>query len=124
MTSDLPGETLIDTADPVRNSPVFRTMLDYRLAGCSGVGAITGSSPECAAFVTPVYADYTAAPDAAVTITSSYSATNRWTVFEPRSNEYSTTISLLMHGENHGWQNAKGTITSRIGSYEYPFPSP
>lgn len=124
MTADLPSETVIDTADPVAGSPMFRTLQDFRKTGCTGQGTGTRGSPDCAAFVTSVYADYTADPGAAVTITSSYSAKNRWTVFAPQSNEYMTTISLLMHGENHGWQTAKGTITSRIGSYDYPFHYP
>ena len=121
MAATLPADAVIDTADPGMNSPVFSPMQDYRSVECTGSGAGSGGSPECAAFATPLYADYTADPNAAVTITSSWSGRNSWTVFEPRSNEYMTTISLLMHGENHGWTTAKGTIASRIGSYEYPF---
>jgi len=121
IAAELPSETTIDTVSPLKNSPVFRTIRDLRDAPCEGHG--TGN-PECFTFTTTLYADYTADPNTAVTITSAITGMNRWTVFEPKSNEYSSVISVLMHGENHGWETVKGTLMSRIGSYEYPFHIP
>jgi hypothetical protein len=121
LTAELPAEPVIDTADPLKNSPVFRPVQNFREEACSGYGAGRGGSPVCGAYLTSVYADYSADPNTAVTITSSYTGRNSWNVFEQKSNEYTSTISLLMHGENHGWATAKATIAWRIGSYDFPF---
>ncbi len=121
FTSELPSETTIDTIGPVANSAVFRTIQNLRPADCAGSGAGIGGNPECSTFTTTLYADYTADPNTAVTITSAITGTNHWTVFEPKSNEYTSVISVLMHGENHGWATVKGTLESHIGSYDYPF---
>jgi hypothetical protein len=122
ITAELPSEKTIDTADPVSNSPAYRPIQDPSQVACYGTGA--GGNPECSVFQTSLYADYTADPSAAVTLTSSLTGKNRWTVFEPRSNEYTTTMSVLMHGENHGWVTAKGSLERRIGSFEEPFRLP
>jgi hypothetical protein len=121
LASVLPSEKTIDTANPLTNSPVFLPVRDLQQTTCTGYGAGKEGVPECSAFLTSLYADYTTDPNAAVTITSSITGVNRWTVFEPGSNEYTSIISLLMHGENHGWAVVKGTMANRIGSYEAPF---
>lgn len=124
LAADLPSQKVIDTADPLKNSPVFGPIRNFQQTTCTGYGAGKGGTPECASFLTSLYADYTADPNAAVTITSSVTGKNSWRVFEPKSNEYTMVISLLMHGENHGWATVKGTMANRIGSYEDPFRLP
>lgn len=118
IRADLPSETTIDTVNPVEGSPVYGTIQDLKKVTCpdSPAGML-----ECYTFTTSLYADYTADPNTAVTLKSAVTGTNRWTVFEPRFNEYTTGISVLMHGENNGWITAKGTLVSNIGSYDYPF---
>lgn len=124
ISSELPSETTIDTADPVLNSPVFGTIQDLRQTDCAGYGAGMGGYPECSTFTTSLYADYTADPNTAVTITSAITGTNRWVAPDPKSNEYTSVISVLMHGRNSGWTTVKGTLVSRVGSYEYPYHFP
>jgi hypothetical protein len=124
IKAELPSETTIDTANPIANSPVFGTIQNVRQVACTGYGTGAGGSPECSTFTTTLYADYTADPNTAVTITSAITGTNRWTVLEPQSNEYTSVISVLMHGENHAWATVKGTLVSHIGSYDYPFHYP
>ena len=109
------------SVNPVEASPVYGTIHDLKKVSCTG--SVAGS-PECFTFTTSLYTDYTADPDTALTINSALTGTNLWTVFEPKSNEYSTGISVLMHGENHGWTTAKGTLIKNIGSYDYPFTLP
>jgi len=117
IMSELPSENSIDTIHPITNSPVFLPITNLRQDVCSGNGAAYGGNPECLTFQTSMYADYTADPNAVITIASSITGKNSWTVFEPQSNEYTSVISLLMHGENHGWATAKGTLVNRIGSF-------
>jgi hypothetical protein len=124
LASELPSARIIDTANPLKNSPVFSPVRDLSQTACTGYGAGHDGTPECATFLTSLYADYGADPNAAVTITSSVSGKNSWEVFEPKSNEYITVINLLMHGENHGWAIVKGTMANRIGSYDDPFRLP
>jgi hypothetical protein len=119
--AELPTDPTIDTRTPLANSPVFLPVQDLRQDSCTGYN---GGSPECSTFLTSLYADYTADPNTAVTITSSITGKNSWTVFEPKSNEYTAVISLLLHGENHGWVTVKGTLVDRVGSYESPFRLP
>ncbi len=121
IEAELPSKTTIDTVNPVEASPVYGTIHDLKKVSCTG--SVAGS-PECFTFTTSLYTDYTADPDTALTINSALTGTNLWTVFEPKSNEYSTGISVLMHGENHGWTTAKGTLIKNIGSYDYPFTLP
>jgi hypothetical protein len=45
---------------------------------------------------------------------------NRWKIFEPRSNEYSTDIRLMTVGENRGWKNVSGFLQSSTGDYDAP----
>jgi hypothetical protein len=120
----LPSEETIDTADPVRNSPMFLPVNNLQKAPCTGYGTDKGISPECSTYLTSIYADYDADPGATVTITSSITGKNSWTVFEPKSNEYTSDISLLLHGANHGWATVRGTLANRIGSYDSPFHYP
>jgi hypothetical protein len=121
LVSVLPSQKTIDTANPLANSPVFLPVRDLQQTTCVGYGSGKEGFPECSTFLTSLYADYTADPNAAITITSSITGENRWTVFEPGSNGYTSTISLLMYRENHGWAVVKGTMVNRIGSYEAPF---
>lgn len=115
------SEDVIDTADPVVNSAVYRPVQDSMDIPCDSSVTIRGGSPVCSTYLTSLYADYLTSPEAAVTISSSISGTNTWSVFGTKSNEYSTGVTLLLHGENHGWATMKGTLERRMGSYEYPF---
>jgi hypothetical protein len=124
LASERPSEKTIDTLHPISGSPVFGPIRNLQQTSCSGYSAGKGGNPECSTFLTSLYADYTADPNAAVTITSSITGKNSWTVFEPKSNEFTSVISLLMQGENHGWATVKGTLVNRIGSFEDPFHLP
>jgi hypothetical protein len=124
ITSDQPVENTIDTVDPVASSPVFRPLQNLRQTACSGFGAGNGGNPECSEFSTALYADYTADPNAVVTITSSITGKNSWAVFGQKTNEYTSVISLLLHGPNHGWATARGSLAQRIGSFDDPFRIP
>ncbi|NMB78261.1 MAG: hypothetical protein GYA23_04125 [Methanomicrobiales archaeon] len=114
----------IDTADPMRKSAVFRPVQNQKAVPCDAGVIAKGGSPACYSFLTSLYADYEADPNTAVTITSSITGKNSWSVFGPESNEYTSDISLLLHGENHGWQTVKGSLEEKIGSYKYPFHIP
>ncbi len=124
LASELPASGIIDTANPLKNSPVFRPVRDLSQTTCTGYGAGRGGIPECATFLTSLYADYTSDPNAKVTITSSVTGKNSWNVFGPKSNEYTMVVTLLLIGENHGWATMRGTMANRIGSYDDPFRLP
>lgn len=124
LAADLPSGKTIDTQNPLANSPAFHPVRDLQQTSCAGYGAGNGGNPECSTFLTSLYADYTADPNAAVTITSSITGKNSWTVFDQKSNEYTSAISVLMFGENHGWTTVKGTLADKIGSFDSPFRLP
>ncbi len=124
LSSDIKSGKVIDTRDPVNNSAVFRPVRNPGQVSCPPVSAPEQGTPRCYRYLTSLYADYQASPDASVTITSSVTGKNTWKIFEPRSNEYTTTISLMMTGENHGWKDVSGSLRSGTGIYDAPILSP
>jgi hypothetical protein len=116
LSSETMSRTPIDTRNPVEKSAMFRPLQALIEKTCPQGPA--GSSSRCFTYTTSVYADYGTAADTTVTITSAVSGKNTWTVFEPRSNEYHTDISISMKGENHGWAVPEGELTSGTGSYD------
>lgn len=121
IAAEIPSDKVIDTAKPVENGAVFHPVSEYKTVPCSSEVAAKGGSPVCGTYLTSLYADYTSDPNARVTIASTVQGKNRWAVFEPRSNEYSTEMHLLMLGENRGWSTIQATVAGNIGSYEAPF---
>jgi hypothetical protein len=107
----------IDTSDPAQNSAMFRPVQKMETSGCR---ADSPAGASCSVYVTSFYADYTSAPGAEVKFGSALTGKNRWKIFEPKSNEYHTSVSLLLFGENHGWTSAQGFLETGIGSYDAP----
>ena len=124
LSSEMKSDRLIDTREPIQNSALFRPVRDLQQVSCPPDSSEEKGTPQCYRYLTSLYADYQASTDASVTITSSLTGKNSWKIFEPRSNEYTTTISLLMVGEHHGWSTVNGTLTKRIGIYDAPDISP
>jgi hypothetical protein len=115
LSATLPSNRVIDTKNPVANSPMFRPVLDLNPTECKD-SSIPAKGGKCFKYVTALYADYAADPNAAVTVTSTLSGTNSWTIFEPRSNEYHTSIYWLMFGPQKEWTNVAGYLESGIGA--------
>lgn len=111
---------LIDTRTPIENSAMFRPVQEIHMVECPAGDVTNQDSPECFAYLTSTYADYTADPSVSVSISANLEATNSWTIFSPGSNSYKNRISVLMHGDNHGWVTTKGWLESGIGVYDAP----
>jgi hypothetical protein len=114
------SDTVIDTWEPIQNSALFRPVRDLQQVSCPPDSSRENGTPQCYRYLTSLYADYQASPNASVAITSSLTGKNSWKIFEPKSNEYTTTISLLMVGEHRGWSTMNGTLTKSIGIYDAP----
>ena len=110
LSSDIQSGIVIDTRYPIKNSAFFRPVRDLQQVSCPPDSSREKGIPQCYNYLTSLYADYQASPNASVTITSSLAGNSSWKIFEPRSNEYSTRISLMMVGENHGWKNVNGFL--------------
>lgn len=120
LSSEIQSERVIDSRDPEQNSALFRPVREVRQITCPpGSSAINGT-PRCYHYLTSLYADYQASPGAMVEISSSITGNNTWKIFEPRSNEYTSTITLNMSGENRGWQKVDGFLKNNTGSYDAP----
>jgi hypothetical protein len=110
----------VSTGDPQDNIALFRPVQDLTKTECvDGTDARTEKGV-CYDFVTPVYADYGTSPDARVTIHSEIVGRNEWRIFGPAKNEYRSSISIVMVGEQHGWTRASGFLKTGIGSYDTP----
>lgn len=111
----------IDTRNPVEKSAMFRPVQALKENSCPEVRSDNGS--RCFTYSTSVYADYRTAADTTVTITSTVTGKNTWTIFGQSSNEYHTEIIVSMKGENHGWSLVEGRLSSGIGIYDSPADS-
>ena len=121
LTVNASAPSLIDTALPVENAAVFRTVQSIHPVACPAGDTTSASTPSCFQYLTSTYTDYSAAPATTVTISAGVTGTNTWTIFSPASNEYQNTISMLaLHGGNHGWVTTLGWIESSVGSYGVP----
>ena len=118
FSSETTSRNPVDSRNPVEKSAMFRPIKALSENTCPQ-GRADGNS-RCFTYTTSVYADYRTAADTTVTITSAVSGKNTWTIFEPHSNEYHTDISVSMKGENHGWAELKGELSSGIGTYDSP----
>jgi len=123
LSSEMKSDKVIDTREPIQNSALFRPVRDLRQVSCPPDSSEEKGTPQCYRYLTSLYADYQAPSNASVMITSSLTGKNSWKIFEPKSNEYTTTISLLMSGEPHGWSTMNGTLTTSIGIYDAPIIS-
>jgi hypothetical protein len=123
LSSETQSNTLIDTREPITNSALFHPVRELQPVACQPASSPETKTPQCYRYVTSLYADYEAVPEALVNITSTVVGRNSWNIFEPGSNEYTTVTSLMMSGSHDGWANMKGTLTSGIGNYDTPLPS-
>jgi len=119
LSANIPSKRLIDTQDPVAKSPVFRPVSNLKAAECQDASTATAGG-QCFSYLTTLYAQYDANPNAAVAFTSTLDGKNSWTVFEPRTNEYHTSVYLLMFGEQKGWTPVAGYLEKGIGAYDAP----
>jgi hypothetical protein len=120
LSSEMKSDQVIDSRNPEQNSALFRPIREVRQVSCLPDSSDINGTPRCYHYLTSLYADYQASPGTMVEISSSISGNNTWKIFEPRSNEYISTISLKMSGENRGWQKVDGFLQNNTGSYESP----
>jgi hypothetical protein len=110
----LSANEAVETAHPVEQGVMFRPVQSLQTVDCKGAPG------QCYQFTTPLYADYSASPNATVSISSYLTGLNSWTVFSSHSNEFNSDIGILLAGANHGWVTAKGNLETGIGSYDAP----
>lgn len=118
FSSETTSRTPIDTRNPVEMSAMFRPVQELIEYTCQQGTA--DDTTRCFTYSTSVYADYSTAADTMVTITSAVTGKNSWKIFEPRSNEYHTAVRIRLKGENHGWAELEGELTSGTGTYAIP----
>jgi len=124
LSTEMKSDKVIDTRKPIQNSALFRPVRDLQQVSCPPDSSLVKGTPQCYRYFTSLYADYQAPKNALVNISSTLTGKNSWKIVEPRSNEYTTTINLLMAGEHRGWSTMKGTLTSSIGIYDAPDITP
>jgi len=123
LSSDMKSGTIVNTREPINNSAMFYPIRNLQPVTCSPAVPAGKGTPQCYHYITSLYAEYQAAPDASVNVTSTIVGKNSWKIFESGSNEYVTATSLQMTGLRHGWETMTGTLTTGIGNYDTPLPS-
>jgi hypothetical protein len=122
LSSAIKSDKVIDSHDPEQNSALFRPIREVRQVTCPPDSSTINGTPRCYVYLTSLYADYQASPGTTVEISSSITGNNTWKISMPRSNEYTSTISLKMVGEARGWQKVDGSLKNNTGSYDAPVP--
>ena len=120
---DVKSPTVINTLTPGGDDAVFRPVQAVRNVTCPQDAGVFTGSPICTDYLTAIYADYSADPNASLSISSRITGRNEWKIFEPHYNEYRNEINVLMFGDNHGWVTTKGRLESGIGFYDAPVPA-
>lgn len=118
----LPADHEINTKNPVGNesllSPKYNlTRLVYRMLYSEG-----GTPPEHYEYESFIYVDYTASPDATVSIRIELAGGNGWWVHGWFGNEYRDSVDLTdltLTGERHGWYAAFGNLVVGEGRYDW-----
>jgi hypothetical protein len=121
--TNVTSKALIDTKNPMKNSPMFHPVQDPKKTECKDSGTAAGGG-QCYTYLTSLFANYEADPNAAVTFRSTLTGKNTWTIFEPKENEYRTSVYLLMFGEQKGWTPVAGYLEEGIGVYDAPGQTP
>jgi hypothetical protein len=124
LSSETKSLKVIDTREPIQNSALFRPLREVRQVSCPPDRSGINGTPLCYNYTTSLYADYQSSPDASVTISSTVTGKNNWKIFEPKSNEYTASFSLVMIGGKRGWETVNGFIQSSSGIYDAPDISP
>src|SRR5512137_554845 len=109
LSSDMKSGTIINTREPVNNSAMFHPVRNLQTVTCPPAVPAGKETPQCYRYITSLYAEYEAAPDASVNITSAIVGKNSWKIFDIGSNEYVTATSLQMTGSRHGWETMTST---------------
>jgi hypothetical protein len=120
LSSAMKSDRVIDSRNPEQNSALFRPVREVRQVTCPPDSSTKNGNSLCYHYFTSLYADYQASPGTIVEISSSITGNNTWKISGPQSNEYNSTISLKMAGENRGWQKVDGSLKNNTGSYDAP----
>lgn len=121
LSTDVASTTPINTGNPAGEGPMFRPIQDLKPAECRD-RSVPVEGGQCSTYLTTLYASYRADPNAGVSFRSTLTGKNTWTIFEPKSNEYHTSVYLLMFGEQKDWTPVSGYLEAGIGSYDAPSP--
>jgi hypothetical protein len=120
ISVDIPTLKLIDTTNPLDHSAVYRPVQNIKDVPCSAASGDLLPAQHCFEYLTTMYADYSAAPNASVSITSAVTGKNDWNIFKPGHNQYSNRIYVLMFGENHGWTITRASLEAGVGDNDAP----
>jgi hypothetical protein len=118
FSSETLARSPIETQDPVAGGIMFRPVRALIENNC--LQGKAGNGSRCFAYAMSLYADYHTSRNTTVTIHSAIAGKNTWKIFEPRSNEYYSEIGIVFLGENHGWAEMEGKLSSGTGTYDVP----
>ena len=66
LSSEMKSDKVIDSRDPKKNSALFRPIREVRQVSCPPDSSAINGTPRCYHYLTSLYADYQASPDASV----------------------------------------------------------
>jgi hypothetical protein len=81
------------------------------------MGATTNTNAIVYSYNTPIYAHYTTAPNASVSIDVHLNADNAWWIGGWQSNSYREYIIIGLSGSQDGWTAVKGELVTGEGTY-------
>jgi hypothetical protein len=73
--------------------------------------------PACYEYESRIYANYTASPDAEVTVRIELTGENSWWVYGWSGNKYMDRVGVTLTGAQDGWCAASGNLVAGEGRY-------
>ncbi len=107
----------ITTKNPVGNEPLLSPEYNLTRSICELPYPEGRVPPVCYEYESRIYADYTASPDATVSIYIELGGENSWWIYGWSSNHYHDRISITFTGEQHGWYIVSGKLVEGEGRY-------
>jgi len=107
----------INTKNPAGNEPILSPKYNLSRSVYRMPHPEDRTPPACYEYESRIYANYTASPDAEVSIHVELTGENTWWVYGWSGNEYRDWVGVTLTGAQDGWCAASGVLVAGEGRY-------
>jgi len=107
----------INTKNPVGNEPMLSPKYNLTRSVYRMPHPEDRTPPACYEYESRIYANYTASPDAEVSIHVELTGEDGWWVYGWSGNEYMDRVGVMLTGAQDGWCAASGNLVAGEGRY-------
>jgi len=107
----------INTKNPAGNEPMLSPKYNLTRSVYRMPHPEDRTPPACYEYESRIYANYTASPDAEVSIHAELTGANNWWVYGWSGNKYMDRVGVMLTGAQDGWCAASGNLVAGEGRY-------